>query len=173
MPIQCVLFCRDMPPIQIAIETPAELPEAVGLWPLPAAVLARIESLEEFGKCAKLFKDRGKKGEHTGLSEYLLGQGNCIPFIDANYTDYGRLIQQGIGLLLANAEKAGEQGIYLLGVSGEHFLKSWNDAITEDDALQLAPKGSGLSAVLPPLRERRSFASISGATPRHITRSGN
>ena len=172
MPIQCVLFCRDKPPIQIAVDTPAELPEAVGLWPLPAAVIARVEELKEFGKCAELFKDRDKKGEHTGLSEYLLGQGDCISFIDANYTEHGRLIQQGIGSLLANAEEAGEQGIYLLGVSGEHFLKSWNDAITEDDALQLAPKGSGLSAVLPPLRGETQLRKYFWATPRLITRFG-
>jgi DNA-binding NtrC family response regulator len=152
MPIQCVLFCRDKPPIQIEIDLPAELPEAVGLWPLPAAVMVRVAELKDFGTCAELFKNRDKKDEHKGLSEYLLGQGDCIPFIDANYTDYGRLIQQRIGSLLANAEEAGEQGVYLLGVSGEHFLKSWNDAITEDAALQLAPKGSGLSSVLPPLR---------------------
>jgi DNA-binding NtrC family response regulator len=141
------MFCRDKQPIQIKIGAPAELPEMVGLWTLPAAVVVRGEDLETFGKCGEPFKDSTEKDKRKGLSEYLLGKGEKIPFINAVYIDYGRLIS-GIVTLLQNAEKAGEQGIYLLGVSEDHYLTIWNGAITEDAALQLAPKGNGLLAVL-------------------------
>ena len=145
MPIQCVLFCCDKRPIQIKINAAAELPEAVGMWPLPAAVIVYVEDLKVFGECLELFTDRRKKG-NQGLGDYLLGQGGKIPFIDAYYIDYGRLTD-GIETLLQNAETASEKGIYLLGVNGEHFRKAWSSALTEDASLQHVSKGSGLEAV--------------------------
>ena len=71
MSIQCVLFCRDKRPIQIKIDAAAELPEAVGMWPLPAAVVVSVEDLKVFGECLVLFTDRHKKG-NQGLGDYLL-----------------------------------------------------------------------------------------------------
>jgi len=116
------------------------------MWPLPAAVVVCVEDLKVFGECIELFNDRHKKG-NQGLGDYLLGQGWKIPFIDADYIDYGRLID-GIETLLQNAETAGEKGIYLLGVCGDHFRKAWSGALTEDVSLEHASKESGLEAVL-------------------------
>jgi DNA-binding NtrC family response regulator len=150
MPIQCVLFNREKLQVQFKIDTPAALRETAGLWLLPAAVAVKVEELELFRKSGVLFKDRGRKDERKGLSEYLLGQDNCIPFIDANVVDPGRVIQAA-ERLVKNAVDANEQGIYLLGVSGELFNAVWNDkkTKTEDEALKLAFKGSGLTAVIP------------------------
>src|ERR1035437_9119288 len=113
MPIQCVLYCREKPPVRIEIDSPAALREAVGTGRLPGAVAVRVAELQLFGECEAHFKDRRKKDEHKGLSEYLLGQGGRIPFIDVNVTATGRL-RQAVERLLENAVETGEQGIYLL-----------------------------------------------------------
>jgi DNA-binding NtrC family response regulator len=156
MPIQGALFSRDNSPVRIEIESPAALPEAVGKDRLPAAVVVRAKDLEVFGECAGLFKDHNKKDEHKGLSEYLLGkhhllkQGKKIPFVAASFTSGGRM-KQGIDILLANAAKAGESGIYLLGVGEELFLQLWRGARSEDDSLQPASHGNRLADLIEPL----------------------
>lgn len=150
MSIQGVLFCRGKSPCQLEIDSLAALRETVGVWRLPAAFVVSDKELELFRERAELFKDCHQKDERKGLSEYLLGQGGVIPFIDADYTDYGRLIS-GIETLLQNAEEAGEQGVYVLGISGEHYLKVWNDALTEDAFFHSVSHWNGLSALLPSL----------------------
>ncbi|MGO9776031.1 MAG: sigma 54-interacting transcriptional regulator [Terracidiphilus sp.] len=147
MPIQGALFCREKSPVKIEFDSPAVLHEAVGTGRLPGAVVVRIAELKLFGECEALFKDRRRKDEHKGLSEYLLGQSGRIPFIDANVTAAGRL-RQAVERLLENAEEAGEQGIYLLGVSGELFQKLWRGALTEDTAMQPASRGNGLADLI-------------------------
>jgi DNA-binding NtrC family response regulator len=150
MPIQGALFCREKLPVRIEIDSPAALQEAVGTGRLPGAVAVRVAELKLFGECKALFKDRRKKNEDKGLSEYLLRQGGRIPFIDANVTAAGRL-RQAAESLLKNAEKNGEQGIYLLGVRGEIFQELWRGALTEDAAMQPASRGNGLTDLITPL----------------------
>jgi DNA-binding NtrC family response regulator len=147
MSIQCVLFSRDKSPIKIEIESPAELPESVEMWLLPVAVVVRIADLEDFGKRAELFKNRGKKDERKGLSKYLLGQGDCIPYIDANVGDPGR-VKQAVTSFLKKAEKASEKGIYLLGVRNDLFPAVWKPALTEDAFFKEVSRGKGLAAFL-------------------------
>jgi DNA-binding NtrC family response regulator len=151
MSIQGVLFCHGgKSHIQRVIDSPAALREEVGAWLRPAAVVVRDEDLELFRERAELFKDCHKKDERKGLSEYLLGQNKTIPLIDADYTDFGRL-KLGIETLLQNAEEAGERGIYVLGVGGEHFLKIWSEALPEDALFRNVSHGNGLAAMLPSL----------------------
>ncbi|MGA3372068.1 MAG: sigma 54-interacting transcriptional regulator [Terracidiphilus sp.] len=158
MPIQCALFSRDNSPVRIEIESPSVLPKAVGTERLPAAVVVRAKDLEVFGECTGLFKDHNRKDEHKGLSEYLLGkskqyllgQGKQIPFVAASFTSGGRM-KQGIDILLANAGKAGESGIYLLGVGEELFLQLWSGARSEDDSLRPASHGNRLADLIAPL----------------------
>jgi DNA-binding NtrC family response regulator len=147
MPIQAALFCRKKPPARIEFDSPAALHEAVGTGRLPGAVVVRVAELKLFGECEALFKNRRMKDEHKGLSEYLLGQGGRIPFIDANVTAAGRL-RQAVESLLENAEKNGEQGIYLLGVSGELFQELWRGALTGDAAMRPASRGNGLADLI-------------------------
>jgi DNA-binding NtrC family response regulator len=150
MPIQGALIYRERLPVRIEIDSPAALQEAVGTGRLPSAVVVRVAELKLFAECEAVYKDRRKKDEHKGLSEYLLGQGGRIPFIDANVTTAGRL-RQAVESLLKNAEETGEPGIYLLGVSGEIFHELWRGALTEDAAMQLAPRANGLAALITPL----------------------
>lgn len=150
MSIEGVVYCHGKSPVLCVIDSPAALREAVGVWLRPAAVVVRDEALELFGERTDLFKDCHKKNESTGLSKYLLRQGAAIPFIDADYTDFGRLIS-GIKTLLQNAVEAGEKGLYVLGVSGEHFLIILREALPEDAFFQTVSHGNGLAAMLPSL----------------------
>jgi DNA-binding NtrC family response regulator len=150
MPIQGALFCREKLPVRIEIDSPAALREAVGTGRLPGAVAVRVAELKLFGECEAYFKNRRKKDKKKGLSKYLLGQSGRIPFIDANVTVAGRL-KQAVERLLENAEETGEQAIYLLGVSGKIFHELWCGALTEDVAMQLAPRGNGLANLITPL----------------------
>jgi hypothetical protein len=147
MSIQCVLYCRDKQPVRLEIDVPATLRTTVGTDRLPAAIVVRAEELKLFGECAALFENRRKKNEGKGLSEYLLGKSKRIPFIDADYIDYGRLIS-GIDTLLQNAKDADEHGIYLLGVSGEHFQKIWSGSLPEDISLRPSSQGNDLAHVI-------------------------
>ena len=150
MPIQGALYCREKLPVRIEIDSPAALREAVGTGRLPGTVVVRVAELKLFGECEALFKNRRKKDEHKGLSEYLLGQSGRIPFIDVNVTATGRL-RQAVERLLENAEQTGEQGIYLLGVSGELFQEVWRGALRQDAVMQPASRANGLAALITPL----------------------
>jgi len=150
MPIQGALYCREKSPVRIEIDSPAALREAVGTGRLPGTVVVRVAELKLFGECEALFKNRRKKDEHKGLSEYLLGQSGRIPFIDVNVTATGRL-RQAVERLLENAEQTGEQGIYLLGVSGEIFQEVWRGALRQDAVMQPASRANGLAALITPL----------------------
>ena len=55
---------------------------------------------------------------------------------------------QAIGILLDNADKAGESGIYVLGVSEAVFQQSWASALLEDSPPQLAAPEPTLSRLL-------------------------
>lgn len=151
MPIQGALICREKPPVRIEIDSPAALQEAVGTGRLPGAVAVRVAELKLFGECEAHFKDRRKKDKKKGLSKYLLGQSGRIPYIDANVKAAGRL-RQAVESLLKNAEKNGEQGLYLLGVRGEIFQELWRGALTQDAAMQPASRRNGLADLITPLQ---------------------
>ena len=117
---------------------------------MPAAVVVRAADLGLFGECADLFKDRHQKDGRKGLSALLLGQGERIPFIDSDFASEGRL-RQGVEALLKNAEKAGESGIYVIGVNGEVFRDIWRNAKTEDESMKSVSPEKPLSLLLKPL----------------------
>jgi DNA-binding NtrC family response regulator len=150
MSIEGALFCHDKLQVRIKIDAPAELREAVGKGRLPAVVVVRASDLGLFGECSELFKDRHQKDGRKALSTLLLGHGGRIPFIDADFTSAGRL-QQSAGRLLKNAEKAGEQGIYLLGVGEKVFNAVWGSALSEDESLEPLSSENPLARLLRPL----------------------
>ncbi|MGD0736466.1 MAG: sigma 54-interacting transcriptional regulator [Terracidiphilus sp.] len=117
---------------------------------LPAAVVVRAADLRLFEECPELFKDRHQKDGRKGLSALLLGQGERIPFIDADFTADGRL-KQSIDKLLENAQSAEEPGIYVLGVSDEVFKEAWRSAMSEDESMQKSASRNSLSNLLTPL----------------------
>lgn len=150
MPIEGALFCGDKGAVKLEIDAPAELREAVGKGRMPAAVVVRAADLGLFGECAKLFNDRHQKDVRKGLSALLLGQKERIPFIDADFKAGGRL-KQSVDKLLENAEKAGESGIYVVGVIDHVFRDIWRDAQTEDESMQAVSAEKPLSQLLKPL----------------------
>ena len=150
MQMEGALFCRDMAAVRLAIEAPARLRELVGKGRRPAVVVVRAADLGLFEEFADLFKDRHQKDGRKGLSALLLGQTERIPFIDADFKAAGRL-KQSVNKLLENAEKAGESGIYVVGVTDEVFRDIWRDAKTEDESMQVVSAEKPLSVLLKPL----------------------
>jgi DNA-binding NtrC family response regulator len=103
-----------------------------------------------FDECGELFKDRHQKDGRKALSALLLRQGDRIPFIDADFTSDGRL-RQAVEKLLENAEKAGERGIYLRGVSEKVFKEAWRGALPEVERVQASSPATPLLGLLKPL----------------------
>jgi len=118
--IEGALFSHDKAAVRLVIDAPTALPEAVGKARLPAAVVVRSADLRLFEERADLFKDRHQKDGRKGLSALLLGQTERIPFIDSDFASEGRL-RQGVDALLKNAGKAGDSGIYVIGVNDQVF----------------------------------------------------
>jgi len=150
MQIECALICGDKATVRLEIGAPVALRESVGKGRLPAAVVVRASDLGLFGECADLFKDRHQKDGRKGLSALLLGQGERIPFIDSDFASEGRL-RQGVEALLKNAEKAGEFGIFVIGVNGEVFRDVWRDAKSEDESMESVSTEKPLALLLKPL----------------------
>ncbi|MGA7341197.1 MAG: sigma 54-interacting transcriptional regulator [Terracidiphilus sp.] len=150
MQIECALFYRAESPLRITIDSPSALRESVGIARLPAAVVVRAVDLLLFEECPHLFKDRDQKNEHKGLSTLLLGQGERIPFIFADFTADGRL-RQSVDKLLENAKEAGEFGIYVIGVNEEVFKDAWRSAVPEDESRQPVASEQPLLQLLTPL----------------------
>jgi DNA-binding NtrC family response regulator len=136
--------------VRLEVGEPALLPEAVGKGRLSAAVVVKSADLAVFRECGELFKDRHQKDARKALATLLLGQGESIPFIDTEFSGYGRL-KQGVEALLAKADEKGEAGIYLLGVGEEVFREVWRDAATEDEALRPESSDKALLQLMTPL----------------------
>jgi DNA-binding NtrC family response regulator len=147
MPIQGALYRRDTLPVRLEIESPSALRETVGKGRLPATVVIQDAELDLFRECDELFKDRHLKDGRKPLTKLLLGQDGRIPVITADFTSVGRL-NQAIGVLLRNADKASEFGIYVLGVSEQVFLQVWNSAAFEDGHSPFATREPTLSHLL-------------------------
>jgi len=150
MPIEGVLFSHDRPPVWIEIEAPPELGEAIGKELLPAAVAVRADQLKLFAESPERFKNRHQKDERKALSALLLRQGGRIPFIDANLTSAGRL-KQSVKTLLENAAKAGERGIYVIGVGKAVFETLKISPPPKQVFAHSLSQGSALADLLAPL----------------------
>jgi len=150
MPVQSVLFCRAKSPVQLVIDPPAELRHTVGTGRLPAALVVRDEDLKSFRACPALFKDRLKKDPRKGLAALLIGQGGLIPFIETGIDTEGRLLQS-VEILLENAVKSHELGIYVLSVNAEVFVKAWRSAKAEEGGIHNGSSKYPLSDLLPSL----------------------
>lgn len=150
MPIQGALFGRAKSPVQLTIDSPAALRDAVGTGRLPAALVVRDEDLKSFRACPALFKDRLKKDPRKGLAALMIGQDGLIPFIETGIDTEGRLLQS-VETLLENSVKAHESGIYVLSVNPDVFLTAWRSARTERGAAQAKVSKLPLSDLLPSL----------------------
>ncbi len=150
MPFEGVLYRHEKVPIRIQIESAIRLPEQLGESGQAAVLVVRTAILQLLGEHPNLFFDRHVKDTRKGLANLLLGKDARVPYIDAKFSQPGRL-QQSVTALLRNSVKKARPGIFILGVRNPEFEAAWKAAAEDHRKTSAGRKAPGLSGLLEPL----------------------